>query len=277
MNYKNCTHYNEIVRVLSENGSLEDINFKIEETKGCECEKNEDSVCELWVTLAFAHDMAPQLGIAHAAQTIENLDNRMKEIATKLVMNVGNKQESIEETEETISETNIDSQLFAALPEEKQQLIEQLLEMGDVTFVESDANRNQRIVKAISTMDIEQLKDLTKDYLSKEDRKDFLKLIRKQFSEFKEKNDTLLIAYSGSCGASWCDNYGTSGYSFAGNNSNTFADLVFATANKECRDICKCYGFDIDDPFINRIRNNERIKLAEKYNFTDEELDSLPF
>ena len=99
MNYKNCKHYNEVVRVLSENGSLEDVNFKLEETKGCECERIEDSVCELWVTLAFAHDMAPQLGIEHAEQTIANLDKRMKEIATMMVSNVGNKPESIEETE----------------------------------------------------------------------------------------------------------------------------------------------------------------------------------
>ena len=176
MNYKNCKHYNEVVRVLSENGSLEDVNFKLEETKGCECERIEDSVCELWVTLAFAHDMAPQLGIEHAEQTIANLDKRMKEIATMMVTNVGNKPESIEETE-TISETNIDSQLFAALPEEKQKLIEQLLEMGDVTFIKSDSSRNELIVKAISEMDLEQLEILTENYLSEYKREEFLKYI----------------------------------------------------------------------------------------------------
>ena len=277
MNYKNCTHYNEILRVLSENLSLEDINFKIEETKGCECEENEDSVCELWVTLAFAHDMAPQLGIAHAEQTIANLDNRMKEIATKLVMNVGNKQESIEETEETISESNIDSQLFAALPKEKQQLIEQLLELGDVTFVQSDSSRNELIAKAIVAMDIEQLEILTENYLNEENRAEFLEYIKIKFSEFKENNDTHLIAHSGSCIASWCSNYGSSGYSFAGNNSNTFSDLVFATANRDCRDICKCYRFKIDDKTINKARENERKKDLDSYNFTDENLDDLPF
>ena len=38
-------------------------------------------------------------------------------------------------------------------PEQKI-LIEQLLEMGDVRFVKSDASRNKLIVKAISEMDI---------------------------------------------------------------------------------------------------------------------------
>ena len=190
MNYKNCKHYNEVVRVLSENLSLDDINFKLEETKGCECERIEDSVCELWVTLAFAHDMAPQLGIEHAEQTIANLNTRMKEIATRLVTNVGNKPESIEETE-TISETNIDSQLFAALPEEKQKLIEQLLEMGDVRFVKSDASRNKLIVKAISEMDIELLETLVENQLRNDKKKEFIEKIKEKLNNFTKRQSTL--------------------------------------------------------------------------------------
>ena len=271
MNYKNCKHYNEVVRVLSENGSLEDVNFKLEETKGCECERIEDSVCELWVTLAFAHDMAPQLGIEHAEQTIANLNTRMKEIATRLVTNVGNKPESIEETE-TISETNIDSQLFAALPEEKQKLIEQLLEMGDVRFVKSDASLNKLIVKAISEMDLEQLEILTENYLSKYKREEFLKYIKSKFNKFKENNDTHLIAHSGSCSAYDC-NIGASGYTFTGNNSNTYCNIIFEQENGVCTDICKCNSFKVDDIFINKARKKE----LDSHNFTDEELDDLPF
>ena len=272
MNYKNCKHYNEVVRVLSENGSLEDVNFKLEETKGCECERIEDSVCELWVTLAFAHDMAPQLGIEHAEQTIANLNTRMKEIATRLVTNVGNKPESIEETE-TISETNIDSQLFAALPEEKQKLIEQLLEMGDVTFIKSDSSRNELIVKAISEMDLEQLEILTENYLSKYKREEFLKYIKSKFNKFKENNDTHLIAHSGSCKASWCHNKGAIGYTFIGNNSSTYCNIIFEQENGVCTDICKCNSFKVDDIFINKAREKE----LDSYRFTDEELDDLPF
>jgi hypothetical protein len=271
MNYKNCKHYNEIVRVLSENLSLEDVNFKLEETKGCECKVDEDSVCELWVTLAFAHDMAPKLGIEHAEQTIANLDTRMKEIATRLVTNIDNKPESVEETE-TISETNIDSQLFAALPEEKQKLIEQLLEMGDVTFIKSDSSRNELIVKAISEMDLEQLEILTENYLSKYKREEFLKYIKSKFNKFTENNDTHLIARSGSCSGYDC-NIGSSGYTFIGNNSNTYCNIIFENENGICKDICKCHSFKVDDIFINKARKKE----LDSHNFTDEELDDLPF
>ncbi len=271
MNYKNCTNYNEVVRVLSENGSLEDVNFKLEDNIGCECKTEGDSVCELWVTLAFANDMAPQLGIEHAEQTIANLDKRMKEITTMMVSNVGYKPESVEEIE-TISETNIDSQLFVALPDEKRKLIEQLMEMGDVRFVKSDASRNKLIVKAISEMDLEQLEILTENYLSEYKREEFLKYIKSKFNKFKENNDTQLIAQSGSCSASDC-NIGTSGYTFIGNNSNTNCDIIFEQENGVCTDICKCNSFKVDDIFINKARE----KKLDSYNFTDEELDDLPF
>lgn len=276
MNYKNCNHYNEVLRVLSENVSLEDVNFKLEETKGCECERIEDSVCELWVTLAFVHDMAPQLGIEHAEQTIANLDTRMKEIATKLVINVGNKLESVEETE-TISETNIDSQLFAALPEEKKQLIEQLLELGDVTFVKSDSSRNELIVKAISEMDSEALKlllDIIPDFDEKEE---FLAEANLEFKKFKENKDTHLIAHSGKCRGSHCDNFCSKGYSFTGNVSKTYYNVVFEIENGECKGICECSQFDVDDTIINEARKESKKKEFDSYEFTDSDLEDLPF
>lgn len=131
MNFKNCKHYNEVVRVLSENLNLEDINFEIDETEGCEC-KDGESVCELWVTLALAHDMAPQLGIEHAEQTISNLDSRMKEIATLLVSSVGNKTEPIDEPE-ILPEPIMDNQWYESLTQEQKNLIAELNELDNTT------------------------------------------------------------------------------------------------------------------------------------------------
>lgn len=195
----------------------------------------------------------------------------MKEITTMMVSNVGYKPESVEETE-TISETNIDSQLFAALPEEKQKLIEQLLEMGDVRFVKSDASRNKLIVKAITEMDLKQLEMVTKNYLSEYKREEFLNYIKSKFNEFKENNDTQLIAHSGICSGSDC-NIGVNGYTFIGNNSNTYCNIIFEQENGVCTDIFKCSSFKVDDIFINKARE----KKLDSYNFTDEELDDLPF
>lgn len=155
---------------------------------------------------------------------------------------------------------------------EQQKLLEQLLEMGDVTFVQSDASRNEDIVKAITAMDMEQLEMVTKNYLSEYKREEFLKYIKSKFIKFKQNNDTHLIAHSGSCNASDC-NIGISGYTFIGNNSNTYCNIIFEQENGVCTDIFKCSSFKVDDIFINKARE----KKLDSYSFTDEELDDLPF
>ena len=156
-------------------------------------------------------------------------------------------------------------------PEQKI-LIEQLLEMGDVRFVKSDASRNELIVKAISEMDLEQLEILTENYLSQDKIEEFLKYIKSKFNKFKENNDTHLIAHSGTCNAYDC-NIGASGYTFIGNNSNTYCNIIFENENGVCTDICKCNSFKVDDIFINKARKKE----LDSHNFTDEDLDDLPF
>ena len=156
-------------------------------------------------------------------------------------------------------------------PEQKI-LIEQLLEMGDVRFVKSDASRNELIVKAISAMDLEQLEILTENYLSQDKIEEFLKDIKSKFNKFKENNDTHLIAHSGSCDSYYC-NKGASGFTFIGNNSNTHCDIIFENENGVCTDICICLKFKVDDTFINKAREKE----LDSHNFTDEELDDLPF
>lgn len=151
-------------------------------------------------------------------------------------------------------------------PEQKI-LIEQLWEMGDVTFIKSDSSRNELIVKAISEMDLEQLEILTENYLSQDKREEFLKDIKSKFNKFKENNDTHLIAHSGSCNAYQC-NIGASGYTFIGNNSNTYCDIIFENENGVCTDICLCLKFKVDDIFINKARENEkkkRIRLLRFY------------
>jgi hypothetical protein len=89
-------------------------------------------------------------------------------------------------------------------PEQKI-LIEQLAEMGDVTFIKSDSSRNELIVKAISAMNLKQLEILTENYLSQDKREEFLKDIQSKFNKFIENNDTHLIAHSGSCNAYSCN------------------------------------------------------------------------
>lgn len=277
MNYKNCKHYTEITRVLSENLSLDDVEFELEDNLGCECKLDGDSVCELWCTLAFAHDMAPQLGIEHAEKTIANLDNRVKEIATLLVSNASTKVKNINNMEEKLPEKEIDNEWFTTLPIEKQKLLEQLAELGDVTYIQSNLSRHELIVKAISEMDIEQLEKLVENYLNDENKEEFMLNINSQFNIFKANNDTHLIAHSGICGSSSCNNYRSRGYSFTGNVSNNFYNLVFEEENGVCNDICKCFVFKINDPVIQEAREEAKRKAIDYKEDTDDDLDDLPF
>ncbi len=87
MNFQECPHYDEILKVLSEGRDFEEISFEIDEIKNCqECSKV-GGVCELWITLVFVEDMKPQMSISDAKVTIDTLNEQMKNIAFQLLRN----------------------------------------------------------------------------------------------------------------------------------------------------------------------------------------------
>ncbi|GIL23808.1 MAG: hypothetical protein BroJett042_23210 [Bacteroidota bacterium] len=90
MKYRQCLHYDEILKVLSENRDLEDISFRIDAIQNCPlCYSAEEAgVCLLWISLAFVEDMKPQLSISEAKVTIDTLEEQMKDVALKLVRNI---------------------------------------------------------------------------------------------------------------------------------------------------------------------------------------------
>ena len=160
---------------------------------------------------------------------------------------------------------------------EQQKLLEQLLELGDVTYIKSDVSIQELIAKAISEMDIELLETLVDNQLRNDKKKEFIEKIKEKFNAFKQLNDTYLFAHKGSCNGSWCNNYRSRGYSFTGNISNTFYNLIFEEVNGECSDICKCYSFKIKDKIINKTKKDADKKERESYGFTEADLEDLPF
>lgn len=88
MDYKECSHYFEILKMLSQGRDFEDISFEIDDIKNCKecCETN--GVCELWITLSFVENMKPQMNISDAKVTIDNLDEQMSKIVLQLARNV---------------------------------------------------------------------------------------------------------------------------------------------------------------------------------------------
>lgn len=133
------------------------------------------------------------------------------------------------------------------------------------------------IVQAISEMDIDKLEVLVENYLSNEKKKEFIENMKEKFKNFEQNNDTYLIAHDGTCNGDWCDNYRSRGYSFTGNVSNTFYNLVFEEKNGNCVDICKCYSFKVKDGSINEARLEDKRKDFDSYGFTQKDLDDLPF
>lgn len=87
MNFQECPHYDEILKILSEGRDFEDISFEIDEIKNCtECSKA-GGVCGLWLSLVFVEDMKPQMSISDAKVTIDTLNKQLKKIAFQLVRN----------------------------------------------------------------------------------------------------------------------------------------------------------------------------------------------
>jgi hypothetical protein len=91
MNFQECPHYDEILKLLSEGRDFENISFEIDEIKNCkECSKV-GGVCELWMTLVFVEDMKPQMSISDAKVTIDTLNEQMEKITFQIIRNLNTK------------------------------------------------------------------------------------------------------------------------------------------------------------------------------------------
>ena len=190
----------------------------------------------------------------------------------------GNNSDIIEESNlvpsnELISKAN----WYKELPIDKQKLIDQLALIGDVKYIRNEDYILKEIVNAISKMNIDSLEKHLKSISNFEEQEEFLTKINLQFQKFKENNDTFLIPYSGKCSGKSCDNYGNKGQSFTGNISNAFFNVVIEKENNECVGLCRCYKFTVDDEILNKTRLEADIEKMKEYNFTDFDIDNLPF
>lgn len=97
-------------------------------------------------------------------------------------------------------------------------------------------------------MDIEKLRFYLKDeYYYQDTTKDiFLEEIEEIFICFKEE-DSHLLAYKGNCVGLDCENCGTTGYRFVGNNSKSYITLLFIEQEDDIKDIFTCSKFKTDE------------------------------
>ena len=117
----------------------------------------------------------------------------------------------------------------------------------------------QAVVHFIQQLDIEMVDSLLDDTLEYQDmRKDiFINKLGYAFNEFIESGDTCLNSTKGFCDSVIC-NYQCKGFSFVGNNSGNFMDLIIEIEDGKVVDMYECSHFKTKDDVGFK---NKRVKI----------------
>jgi hypothetical protein len=153
---------------------------------------------------------------------------------------------------------------------EKKKLLEQLAQMGEVVLI-TNGNRvslNENGTVALKTqtdallyflqhLDIAMVSSVLEDKRIYQNfgKPLFIKKLKDALDEFIEAGDTYLNRYKGSCNSKSC-NYKCKGYSFVGNNSGNYFDLIIDVKDGVVNDIYECFSFKCEDEGIHK---NEHI------------------
>jgi hypothetical protein len=141
---------------------------------------------------------------------------------------------------------------------EQNKVLQQLAQMGDVVHVQEDGSRivlNEQGRVALETqadavlyffqrMDISMLKLVLDDAHTYQDyeKKVFLKKLDYAFDDLLQAGNTYLNRYEGFCNSEEC-NFKCKGYSFVGNVTNDYMDLILEIKNNKVTDIYECSKF----------------------------------
>lgn len=152
---------------------------------------------------------------------------------------------------------------------EKQKLLCQLSEMGDVVLITNgnrfNLNENgtialktqvEAILYFLQRLDIDMVSSVLEDTRTYQDfaKPLFIKKLDNALNKFIEAGDTYLNRYKGSCDSKSC-NYNCKGYSFIGNNSGNYFDLIIEVKDELVNDIYECLSFKCEDEGIHKNEN----------------------
>ena len=119
------------------------------------------------------------------------------------------------------------------------------------------------VIYFIQQLDIEMVDSLLDDSLEYQDmRKDiFINKFGHAMNEFIEAGDTFLFATKGFCNSVIC-NFQCMGYSFVGNNSGHFLDMIIEVEDGKVIDMYECTHFKtkIENPL-----KNNRIEIDKMF------------
>lgn len=149
---------------------------------------------------------------------------------------------------------------------EQKELLKKLAELGDVILVQDDGRRIKlnddaeislasqldAVLYFMQRMDEDMLKLILEDCYTYQDydKITFLKKLSNAFDEFQKKGDTYLNVFEGKCNSAACSNLNCIGFSFVGNKTNHYMDLIIQTKESKVSDIYECYDFQNENDNI---------------------------
>jgi hypothetical protein len=154
----------------------------------------------------------------------------------------------------------------------KNELLKQLAQMGEVVFISNgnrfDLNDDGKIALKtqadavlyfLQRLDITMVSSILEDSRSYQnfEKPLFIKKLGTSIDKFIEAGDTYLNRYKGFCNSESC-NYKCKGYSFVGNQSENYFDLIIDIKDGVVLDIYECFSLKCDNQDINK---NEYIVL----------------
>lgn len=148
----------------------------------------------------------------------------------------------------------------------KKELLKQLASMGEVVFISNgnrfDLNDDGKIALKtqadavlyfLQRLDIIMVSSVLEDSRAYQnfEKPLFIKKLSASIDKFIESGDTYLNRYKGFCNSKSC-NYKCKGYSFVGNNSSNYFDLIFDVQDGFVNDIYECINFKCEIQGINK-------------------------
>lgn len=115
------------------------------------------------------------------------------------------------------------------------------------------------VIHFIQKLDIEMVDSLLDDSREYQDMKKdvFINKFGHALNEFIESGDTFLNSTKGFCDSVIC-NYKCKGFSFVGNNSGNFIDLIIEIEEGKVLDIYECTHFKTKEDIVSK---NKRIEI----------------
>jgi hypothetical protein len=132
------------------------------------------------------------------------------------------------------------------------------------------------LVEAISKMDCDALELILDDkwYYDKTTKSIYIQKLSDVFDEFKNEDD-FLIFQKGNCNAGECNNFNKSGFSFIGNKSGRYINVIIdLKENGSIKNIHNCICFSPGEKVLNKAKKQLKISIYidEYINFKPTEL-----